>query len=295
MTTHPTQGYITRQSWTEDNLAEAEALIAACNAYEDLHIKLAPALLRSRPGNASDDFLYYEDSKLIGLLALDDFPREDREMTGLVHPDYRRRGIFTELLTMAKAEGRARGIKRLVIVCERFSRSGIAFVEAVGARYDSSEHLMYLQNFQARNAYQPHLTLTRATAGDINDLAHIIATSFHEVEEQTRQHLPGDMQHPDVTYYIARLGHEAVSCLNVYFGDSFSAGIYAFGVLPEYQRRGFGRQVLERIIRKIQAEYGDQRRIQLEVESNNSGAIALYRSCGFREVTTYGYYNLDLT
>lgn len=295
MTTHPTQGYITRQSWTEDNLAEAEALIAACNAYEDLHIKLAPALLRSRPGNASDDFLYYEDSKLIGLLALDDFPREDREMTGLVHPDYRRRGIFTELLTMAKAEGRARGIKRLVIVCERFSRSGMAFVEAVGARYDSSEHLMYLQNFQARNAYQPHLTLTRATAGDINDLAHIIATSFHEVEEQTRQHLPGDMQHPDVTYYIARLGHEAVSCLNVYFGDGFSAGIYAFGVLPEYQRRGFGRQVLERIIRKIQAEYGDQRRIQLEVESNNSGAIALYRSCGFREVTTYGYYNLDLT
>lgn len=294
MTAHPGQGFITRQAWTEDELAEAEALIATCNTYEDLHIKLAPALLRSRPGNTTDDFLYYEDGKLVGLLAFDDFPKEDREMTGLVHPDYRRRGIFTELLTMAKAEGRLRGIKRLVLVCERFSRSGMAFVEAIGAQYDSSEHLMYLQDFQARNAYQPPLTLTRASAGDINDMAHIIATSFHEDEAQTRQHLPGDMQHPDVTYYIARLGNEPVSCLNVYFGDSVSAGIYAFGVVPEYRRHGFGRQVLERIITLIQAEHSNQRRIQLEVETNNNNAIALYRSCGFREVTTYGYYNLDL-
>ena len=288
------QGFITRQAWTEEELAEAETLIDTCNAYEDLHIKLAPALLRSRPGNASDDFLYYEDGKLVGLLALDDFPKEDREMTGLVHPDYRRRGIFTELLAMAKAEGTTRGMKRLVIVCERFSRSGMAFVEAVGAQYESSEHLMFLQDFQARNAYQPLLTLTQAAFDDIDAIAHIIAASFHENEEQTRQHLPGDMQNPHVTYYIARLGDEPVGCLNVYFGDGASAGIYAFGIMPEYRRRGFGRQVLERIITVIQAEFGHQRRIQLEVETNNSSAIALYRSCGFREVTTYGYYNLDL-
>src|SRR5579863_5625406 len=173
LTAHITQGFITRQRWTKDELAEAEALIATCNVYEDLHIKLAHSLLRSRPGNVNDDFLYYEDGKLVGLLALDDIPKEDREMTGLVHPDYRRRGIFTELLTMAKAEGKLRGIKRLVIVCERFSRSGIAFVEAVGAQYDSSEHLMHLQDFQARNAYQPLLTLTQATPDDIHDIAHI--------------------------------------------------------------------------------------------------------------------------
>lgn len=293
MAAHPTQGFITRQAWTADELAEAEALITTCNAYEDLRIKLAHSLLRSRPGNVNDDFLYYEEGKLVGLLALDDIPKEDREMTGLVHPDYRRRGIFTELLAMAKAESRLRGIKRLVIVCERFSRSGMAFVESVGAQYDSSEHLMYLQDFQARNAYQPLLTLTRATPDDLYDIAHILATSFHEDEEQTRQHLPGDMQNPDVTYYIARLGNVPVSCLNV-FDDSVCAAIYAFGVVPEYRRHGFGRQVLERIITLIQAIYGKQRRIQLEVETNNSNAIALYRSCGFREVTTYGYYNLDL-
>ncbi len=288
------QGFTTRRAWTEEELAEAETLISTCNTYENLHIKLAPALLRSRPGNANDDFLYYEDGKLVGLLALDDFPREDREMTGLVHPDYRRRGIFTGLLAMAKAESAARGMKRLVIVCERFSHSGMAFVEAVGAQYDSSEHLMFLQDFQARHAYQPLLTLTQAAFDDIDAIAHIIAASFHENEEQTRQHLPGDMQNPHVFYYIARLGDEPVSCLNVYFGDSASAGIYAFGVLPQYRRRGFGRQVLERIITMIQAEYGVQRHVQLEVDTNNYSAIALYHSCGFREATTYGYYNLDL-
>jgi ribosomal protein S18 acetylase RimI-like enzyme len=294
LTAHPAQGYITRRTWTEDELAEAEALINLCNAYEDLRIKLATTMLRSRSGDETNDFLYYEDGKLVGLLALDDFQQADREMTGLVHPDYRRRGIFTDLLTMAKAEGRARGIKRLVIVCERFSRSGMAFVEAVGAQYDSSEHLMYLQDFRPRNAYQPLLTLTQATPDDMDDIAHILATSFHEDEAQTRQRLPEDLQYPGVTYYIARHGSQPVSCLNVYLGDDASAGIYAFGVVPQYRRLGLGRQVLERIITLIQAEYGDQRRIQLEVETSNNNAIALYHSCGFSEVTTYGYYNLDL-
>ena len=34
--------------------------------------------------------------------------------------------------------------------------------------------------------------------------------------------------------------------------------------------------------------------VALEVETQNENAIRLYRSCGFVEVTTYGYYNVDL-
>ena len=37
-----------------------------------------------------------------------------------------------------------------------------------------------------------------------------------------------------------------------------------------------------------------QKRIALEVETENNHALGLYRSSGFREITTYGYYNLDI-
>lgn len=293
MTAHTYNGLVAKQTWTGGELAEAEALINACNAYEDLHIKLAPALLRSRPANETNDFLYYADGLLVGLLALDDFPKEDREMTGVVHPEYRRRGIFTSLLNAALDEGRRRGFKRLVIVCERSSRSGMGFVNAAGAQYESSELLMFLQDFQPRDNFQPLLALTAATPDDIPDMARVIAASFHDNEERTRQHLADELNIPDVHYYIARLGSEPVSSLNVYDLDKTSAGIYAFGVMPEYRRCGFGRQVLERIISMIKIEH-PERRIQLEADTTNTNAVALYRSCGFREVTTYGYYHLDV-
>src|SRR5947207_13826568 len=111
-------------------------------------------MLRSRPGNETNDFAWYEDGKLVGLLALDDMGSKVREMTGMVHPDFRHRGIFTALLAAAKAEAKHRGIERLVLIGERFSRSGQAFVAAIGAQYDFSEHKMVLKTFNERSSYQ---------------------------------------------------------------------------------------------------------------------------------------------
>jgi ribosomal protein S18 acetylase RimI-like enzyme len=127
------------------------------------------------------------------------------------------------------------------------------------------------------------------------------------------------MQIPRVQYYLGMLGNadpflagvsrgdrseEAIGCLNL-FEAEMEYGIYAFAVLPQYRRRGFGRQMLEQIIKEVHARNADlflagvsrgerSLGIALEVETQNENAIGLYRSCGFVEVTTYGYYNLDL-
>ena len=69
-------------------------------------------------------------------------------------------------------------------------------------------------------------------------------------------------------------------------------GIYGFVVRSAYRGRGYGRQMLEETIRTIQAR--SQKQIMLEVDSQNTNALGLYRSCGFKETTTYGYYNLDI-
>jgi ribosomal protein S18 acetylase RimI-like enzyme len=50
--------------------------------------------------------------------------------------------------------------------------------------------------------------------------------------------------------------------------------------------------MMEQIIRKLQAV--SQKPIALEVEAGNEYNIGLYRSCGFKEVTTFGYYNFDI-
>ena len=285
------EGLVRQRTWSEDELSEARRLLEVCNAYEGLSLKLDVWMLRSRKGNEVNDFLYYDDGKLVGLLALDEYGARDKEFTGMVLPEYRRRGIFSKLLAAAKEETRARGTERLILICERFSRSGQAFVEAYGAIYDFSEHKMVLADFKERGAYKERISLRKAGPEDVEDLAVITATSFGHSIEGTKRNILRNMENPHVQYYLGKRGEEAVGCLNLDEGEK-EFSIYAFAVLLPYRRRGFGRQMLELVIKQVRA--ASEKGIALEVETMNETAIGLYRSCGFKETTTYGYYTIDL-
>lgn len=285
------EGLVKQRTWSEDELAEARQLLELCDRFEGLSLKIDVGMLRSRKGKDVNDFLYYEDGRMVGLLAVDEFGTEDKEMTGGVHPAYRRRGIFSKLLAAAKDEARSRGMERLIPVCERFSRSGQAFVAAIGAAYDFSEHKMVLTDFKERGGYQERISLRKAGAEDVEDLAMITAMSFGHSVEGSRRNILENMEGLHVQYYLGKLGEEAVGCMNLQEGEK-EYGIYGFAVLLPYRRRGFGRQMLEQVIKEVRAM--SEKGVALEVETNNENAIGLYRSCGFRETTTFGYYTIDL-
>lgn len=290
---NPQQGIVKKQRLTEAEMAEVTELVALCKLHDGIDLTLLLEIMKDRTDNDTNDFLYYVNGKLVGALAFDSFGTEDKEMTGLVHPDYRRKGIFTALVNEAKVVAKARGIQQLIFICDRFSRSGQAFIEAIGAQYDFSEHRMLLVDFKERGAtsYKEHIVLQPATLADADVLAYVSATSFGESERRTKEHLEQDIQNPRRRYYLVMLGNEPVGCFNLWRGET--TGIYAFCVLPQYRKRGFGRQMLEQIIRQVRAE--SQQPITLEVDTTNTNAFDLYRSCGFKETTTVGYYALDIS
>ena len=286
------QGVVKKQRWTEDELAAAATLLAVCNAHEGLYTKLDTSMLRGRPGNEMNDFLYYMDGQLVGLLSFNSFGSEDRELTGVVHPEFRRQGIFTLLMAVAREEAKQRGFQRLILICERFSRSGQGFIEAVGAKYDFSEHKMILDTLQERGPYAEQVLLRKADPQDIDSMARIISLSFGQSEEGARSFTTESMRQSRIGYYVGEWRGEVVGCLSLSYGDK-EIGIYGFGVLPQYRRRGIGRQMVEQVVQTIRI--GSQKPIALEVEAGNeNNAIKLYRSCGFKEVTTYGYYNFEI-
>ncbi|MGI9059720.1 MAG: GNAT family N-acetyltransferase [Ktedonobacteraceae bacterium] len=287
----PKQGLVKKQTWTEDELVQAKEVLVLCNAYEGLYTKLDIVMLRSRPGNETNDFLYYEHGQLVGLLSLNSFGDEDRELTGVVHPEYRRQGIFFLLMAAAREEAKQRGIQRLILICERFSRSGQGFVEVLGAKYDFSENKMILETLQEHGPYAEPVTLRKAGVSDIDTIAAIVSLCFGQSEEGARKFIAGTMPRPQTGYYIGEWQGTAIGCLSLSYGDS-EIGIYGVGVLPQFRRRRFGRQMMEQIIHKLQAV--SQQPIALEVEAGNEYNIGLYRSCGFKEVTTFGYYNFDI-
>jgi ribosomal protein S18 acetylase RimI-like enzyme len=291
LTNYVKDGLIHKSIWAADELSQAGQLLDICNAFEGLHLKLDMTMLLARKGIEANDVVYFADGKLVGWLAMDEYGAEERELTGMVHPDYRRRGIFSALLAAAQEEAKSRGTERSIVVCERFARSGQAFVAAIGAAYDFSEHKMVLKDFKERRPYQQRISLQKAGAEDVETIARIKASSFGHSVEGVRRNILENMANPHVQYYLGKLREETVGCLNLYDSDN-EYGIYAFAVLREYRGRGFGRQMLEQVIKEVRAV--SAKGIGLEVETQNENAIGLYRSCGFVEITTYGYYNIDL-
>jgi len=72
--------------------------------------------------------------------------------------------------------------------------------------------------------------------------------------------------------------------------DYQAAGIYGFAVVPRYQGRGIGRQVLATLARQLKAEGVAD--IGLEVSVTNDAALRLYLSCGFDVMGTEDYYEV---
>ncbi len=63
--------------------------------------------------------------------------------------------------------------------------------------------------------------------------------------------------------------------------------IATIGVLPDYRRRGIGRDLLRACEAQLKTP-----RVRLSVRSMNEGAILLYRREGYRQIDTWpGYYN----
>lgn len=275
---------------TGAEVAEIERLIAVCDAYEGLHMRLGLDELRKRSGDEARDLLYYEDGALVGYLGVDGWGKE-REMTGMVHPGYRRRGIFSQLFAAAKAAYQRLGVHKLILVCEQSSVSGQAFVKTTGAQRAYAEHEMVLGTFKERRVFHEGLQMRQANSSDLDAIASILAADSGNVEAE-KQWIGKLLEDPNRRFYLATLHGKPVGCLRLDdMGDQ--VGIYAFEIRVGYRGLGYGRQMLEEAIRSTRAE--TQKRIMLDVETNNTNAIGLYRSCGFEVKTTYDYYALDIS
>jgi ribosomal protein S18 acetylase RimI-like enzyme len=265
-------------------IAALEALEQICNVHEGLHIKLNWEMIRRRSGAEPSDFCVFHEGTLIGYAPLDGFGNQ-YEVTVLVHPAYRRRGIGRALLAAAETEAGRRG-GRLLLVCERASSSGQAFVAASGAALLFSEyHMLWTQGSSLpEDSGQVHLRL--ATPDDTELLVRLQIESFGD-PAQARSFVERELASPSNRTFIATVGDEPVGRIGVFEGHGESY-LRAFGVLEAYRRRGYGRQILGAAVRMLLAE--QRAPITLDVETDNERALTLYYACGFQAQTIYDYF-----
>jgi ribosomal protein S18 acetylase RimI-like enzyme len=270
-------------------LQEVRGLEAACRRPGSLNLKLNWDMLDKRSENEINDFLCYADQKLIGFLGLYVLGAQI-EITGMVHPDYRRSGIFRKMFHAARQECLKKGFGRILIVTEHASKAGIAFARQAGSRYAFSEYRMQFAEKMVPDFPSRGIALHRATPEDIAELVRLDAEGFGLPETGGNcESLPENRY--DSTY-VAKLDGKILGKIAAH-RDGANNYIFGFVIKPEMRRHGYGREVLVRMLRKLLAEGKDS--VILEVAVANERALSLYQSCGFKEVTVYDYYELNPT
>lgn len=268
------------------DLQDIRRLEAACCRIEPLNLKLNWDMLENRSTSETSDFLYYEGEGLIGFLGLYGFGSEI-EMTGMVHPDHRRRGVFTQLLAAAEQECRTRNCSRMLLIAERSSGSGTAFVKHTGGRYAYSEYRMRFDQMTVPEFPRRGVALRRAEPKDAAELLQLDVECFglRPSDEEL-----SDRIHHDSIYFVELAG-QAVGKIGV-SKEGLESYIFGFAIRPEFRGRGLGREALSRVLTDLLSR-GMASAI-LEVSVENERALSLYQSCGFETVTVYDYYDVGL-
>ena len=282
------QGLLKARRLTKRQLGQIETLVSACRNHEGLVGTLHLEPPRSLPGGETNQFLTYQDGALIGIVTLP--PDDNVELLGLVHPDHRRRGIGRALFEAARAECRRRGAQTFLLVCEDASPAGQAFAEAMGGHYRFAEYSMELDPaaFTPSPPRGKAIAIRRAGEADQDTLIRLASASFDEPEKRRRTQVTAWLGEPNEHLYIAQLGGRAIGVLRATFMHE-AIYLHTLQIRSEFRRRGFGRQLLENIVRDLLAE---GKSVRLEVDTENDIALSLYRSSGFQVITTYRYYEL---
>ncbi len=286
-----------QNSLSADELAAALALKDACDAAERLDLKLGYGAAEPATATYPAVLLARAGQRLVGYCSLDG-DATTAEMCGMVHPDWRRHRLGMRLFEAARASFKGAGGGQLFAVCEDGSASGRAFLRMLAAQRASSEHRMVWRGASltptALDDQSRAFIVARARPEDYQPLAAALARAFDHTEERLLADLTSASATATEQVYAARLDGAIIGGFRLSRMPD-STGIYAFGIDPAQQRKGWGRRMLARACALAQqnAENPEQRsnqRVTLEVDTDNAPATALYRASGFEIITTYGYY-----
>ncbi len=294
------QGILPRAGLSPLELEEVRKLWEVCNSHDHIEIKLNWSTLADRPSGVTNDFLFYQNDRLVGFLAIYCFMSTEVEISGMVHPEARRQGIFGQMVQTAIAECRRREVPKLIFINERGSESGKAFLTNLGAVYSFSEYVMELQEQAAETPQDSDMNefiaIRLADVQDTELLVKLNMSGFKMSESDTREYVTQTITGAKERTWIAELGEkrEPIGKIGAMVEAEESGFIYGFCVMPAYRGKGYGRRILSQTITELK-QLDHASFIKLEVSVENEKALGLYESCGFKTKNANDYYVLLLS
>ena len=256
--------------------SNVDRLRRACEQAEplDLKIELDESDHLDRPLH----FLAGDGGEVIGYAGVT--ADDDAEACGMVHPDWRRRGVGTALLDELRGATGRLGRKSILVICEQAGHPGLEWMRGIGATLESTEHRMVLR--LTSPARVPHPGATRlemrpASDADRDAIVHVLGEDYSD--------RPGERR------LVGVVGGEVVATLRL-TETTQRTMIYGFVIEQRLRGRRLGTRLLAAVIEQLRDEGVAD--VGLEVDPENTPAARLYERFGFKTVTTYRYMRLAI-
>lgn len=269
---------------TKKELADIKALQQVCEQDGGFQLKLNFDMLENRTGNRQEDFFHFEDGQLVGFLGSYGFGKKI-ELCGMVHPNYRRRGIFSRLLKMGIDEAKKHQAETILLNAPKSSSSAQEFLKTIPCSFSFAEYQMKWHPTQL--VEDEGITVRPAvTKEDEEAEIQLDIHSFGFSEQQARDFAEMIREYSSDQRLIIEANGKTAGKMRVSELNG-EAWIYGFAVYPELQGKGIGRKALSKVV-KMEQQKGLS--IFLEVEAKNAHALRLYESCGFKSYQAQDYY-----
>ncbi|KAI7282662.1 hypothetical protein KC345_g3362 [Hortaea werneckii] len=235
--------------------------------------------------------LCYRGDQLIGLLSWFTSGGDYAQISAMVHPDYRREGVFRSLLQRAREDIAPLGVQKLSYRIPHGSEEGLSAVQSLSAVFDRSEYAMSYAHTEFTSPVPPDLRLLPAAPQDFEFMVSCTSQAFGDPEEAAREYFL-QTDEPERVTYIAWTESQRIGLIRVNYVNEDTAFIHNFCILPSCQGKGYGGIVLRQTVGfLLQKPYSS---IRLSVVTENVRALNLYLSAGFKINSEYKYYSGSL-
>ena len=284
-------GIVNKQELTAEELTQIEQLADICNHHDGIELKLNWEQLGTRSVWETNDFLYVQDGQIIGFLGLSLPNPREIEVSGMMHPQFRRQGFFRHLFEEAAIEIRNRRVPRVIFSINHVAPSGRSFAEAVGALYSFTEFEMALGTATPFEKGHPGLHVEYATTDDGEFFAECTFICFDVPPEESRETFIELMTSINRQLYIVRLEGQPIGMVHAVFGGK-AVKMHGLGILPEHRRQGYGGQAFAEAVHKL---LGDGHpHIEFKLRCQDEAELGIYQACGFAVTSAFDYYEVAL-
>ena len=266
-------------------LRHVQQLVATCHQHDGYLSKFYWYSTTNRQNDEISEFVLYKDKVCVGYLAVYQFAENEAEICVVVHPSFRRIGIFSRLWMEACLELHQRDIERCLFIQHPDSDAARLCLEGLGARYFRSEHRLQ-RCLPIDIKPKKGFVLRPATIQDVHLLARMDLACFDGDYKLMVSRLEEVMGEPERQIFIGEQDGEAVGKVHVLFGQDVL--LHDFCVLPKFQKKGFGKLIISMVANDLIA-LGNSA-VTIEVGSDEFDALKMYKSVGFEPVVTYRYW-----